>query len=230
LGTRLLLVARDDVSATAVLRVLDAVFSPAFAQLARPPLDHKLLEQPPELEWHAGTVRYLERNQPLIAGDAIDFLEKGASLAGALITATFFLWHWWRQRYRRRRDLGFEAYILKVTAVERQALRLETSAMLDLRELLRLQTELSQLKGEALEKFAEGELGGEELISGFVSHVNDARNYLTRLILHERESLEKQARHEKRSPEILWQQAVGEDLDLTAPERAPHGVLEELGP
>ncbi len=214
-GTRLLLVARADVDARAVERLLDAVFATEFSQTARPPLDTKLLEFAPELRWHPGTLDYLRRNQPLIAGDVVDFLEKGVSLTGAILGGLFFLWHWLRQRYRRRRDLGFGSYMAKVTAIERQALKLELGAMLDLKELVLIQAEISGLKSEALEKFAEGELGGEELMSSFLTHVNDARNYIARLILHERDSLEDQALSQNRTPQALWYEAVG---GWTAPE------------
>ena len=214
-GTRLLLVARADVDARAVERLLDAVFAAEFSQTARPPLDTKLLEFSPELEWHPGTIKYLQRNKPIIAGDVVDFLEKGVSLTGAILGGLFFLWQWLRQRYRRRRDLGFESYMSKVTAIERQVLKLELGAMLDLKELVHLQAEISRLKSEALEKFAEGELGGEELMSSFLTHVNDARNYIARLILHERDSLEDQAASQNRTPQALWTEAVG---GWTAPE------------
>lgn len=232
LGTRLLLVANTNVNPKAVRRVVETIFSPEFAQLARPPLDAKLLDLAPELEWHPGTLQYLERNKPLIAGDAVDFMEKGTSLIGALLGGVFFLWQWWKQRYRRKRELGFEAYMLKVTAIERQAHQFEVGAVLDLKELLRLQAELSQLKGEALDKFAEGDIEGEELFSGFVSHVNDTRSYLTRLILHERESLEKRARFERRSPEALWHEAVGDTPARRAPggDTTAAGFEGELGP
>ena len=52
-------------------------------------------------------------------------------------------------------------------------------------------------------------LEGEELISGFVTHVNDARNYLTRLILHERENLEEKAVAQHRPPEAVWSEEIG---------------------
>ncbi len=214
-GTRLLLVARADVDARAVERLLDAVFATEFSQTARPPLDTKLLEYSPELEWHPGTTKYLHRNKPIIAGDLVDFLEKGVSLTGAFLGGLFFLWQWLRQRYRRRRDLGFESYMAKVTAIERQVLKLELGAMLDLKGLVLLQAEMSRLKSEALEKFAEGELGGEELMSSFLTHVNDARNYIARLILHERDSIEDRASSQNRTPQALWNEAVG---GWTAPE------------
>ena len=94
--------------------------------------------------------------------------------------------------------------MLKVAAIEQQALDLEIGPTLDLRELLRLQVELNRLKNEALSRFAEGKLEGEALMSGFVTHVNDARDYLTRLILHERDNLENRAESERRSPSDLW--------------------------
>src|SRR5439155_1160007 len=75
-------------------------------------LDPALLDLPPELDWHDGTVAFRERNKPLIIGDAVDFLEKGTSLVGGLLGGGFFLWQWYRQRRRRRRELGFESYML----------------------------------------------------------------------------------------------------------------------
>jgi hypothetical protein len=145
----------------------------------------------------------------VIAGDVVDLVEKELSILGALLGALFFLGQWLRRRYRRQRDQGFQAYILRVTDIERRGMTLERAATLDLAELLGLQKELSVLKGEALDKFAEGILEGEELMSGFLSHVSDTRDYLTRLILHERELLEKQARHQGRESQILWHEALG---------------------
>jgi TRAP-type uncharacterized transport system substrate-binding protein len=230
IGTRMLMVARSDVDASAVVRILETIFSPEFASMARPPLDAGLLAPPPELPWHPGTLDFVERSKPLIAGDAIDSLEKALSIAGALLGGLFFLWQWWRQWHRRKQERGFEAYMLKVTAVERQALQLEVGAMLDLKELLRLQMELSQLKGEALEKLAEGELEGKELVSGFISHVNDARNYLARLILHERDNLEDFALRQDRSPEAVWNEALGEIPAIAAPTQLGPVTVEDLGP
>ena len=209
-GPRLLLVAHKSISPLAVRRVLEAIFSGEFAQYYRPPLDPSLLDLAPEYPWHLGTDEFREYHKPILAGDVVDLLEKTTSLAGAIAGALFFLWQWLRQYYRRKRELGFEAYILKVAAIEQKALDLELGAMLDLKELLRLQVDLSRIKNEALSRFAEGRLEGEALISGFVTHVNDARNYLTRLILHERDNLENRAQSENRPAEELWFETIGE--------------------
>lgn len=208
LGTRLLLVANKNVDPAVTERLLEIIFSSQIAQTAKPHLDDTLLQLPPELPLHRGTQLYLQRNKPLITGDVLDFLEKTITIAGPVLGGLFFLWQWFRQRYRRLRDAGFEHYIFKVTEIERRALQLEMTVAPDLRKLLQLQQELGRLKTEALAKFVGGELEGQELMSGFLAHVNDARNYLARLILHERDNLEEEARTQRRSLKSLWSEAL----------------------
>jgi hypothetical protein len=208
LGTRLLLVAHKDVSPEAIGRVLDVAFNTRFSRLAPPVLDPKILDVPSALPAHAGTRAYLDRNKPLIAEDVIDVLEKELSIAGVVAGALFFLWQWFRRQIRRRHDLGFGHYLRQVLDVERRAQELESSAEIDLAELLRLQHELGRLRCEALERFAAGELGGEELMSGFLAHAADARSYLTRLILHVRDNLEAEAQAQGRPARALWQEAL----------------------
>jgi TRAP-type uncharacterized transport system substrate-binding protein len=208
LGTRLLLVARKGVTAEAIQRLLEVVYGSPFAQAVQPAIDAKLLDLPPELPWHDGTTAYVRRNAPAIAGDVIDLLEKEISIFAALVGGLFFLGQWLRRRFLRRREEGFGAYIVRVAAIERRAMETERAATLDLGTLIGLQEELSRLKGDALDRFADGTLEGEELMSGFLTHVSDARDYLTRLILHQRELLEKQARHEGRTAQDVWRDVV----------------------
>jgi TRAP-type uncharacterized transport system substrate-binding protein len=207
-GPRLLVVAHEAVPSTAVRRILEAVFSREFAELTNPPLESSALASSPEYPLHRGTEEYVEYNKPLVAGDLIDLADKGISLLGGLLGGAFFLWHWVRQHYRRKRELRFESYMVKVAAIEERALALEMEASLDLKELLALQRELARLKNEALARFADGEVEGEQLMSGFVSHVNDARNYVNRLILHERDNIEERASKERRSTRALWDEAI----------------------
>ncbi len=109
---------------------------------------------------------------------------------------------------RRKRELGFESYMLKVAEIEQKALALEVQSMLNLKELLELQLELGRIKNEAISRFASGKLEGEALISGFVTHVNDARSHLTRLILHERDNLETRAQSQQRPAQELWTETL----------------------
>ena len=82
---------------------------------------------------------------------------------------------------------------------------------MELRSLLELQANLGRIKAEAMNRFTSGELEGEGLMSGFLTHVNDARDYLARLILHARTQIEKRARHKGISDRIAWEQALGHD-------------------
>jgi TRAP-type uncharacterized transport system substrate-binding protein len=210
LGTQLLLIARKDTAPAAIRRLLEVVFNSPFSQVLQPPAEARQLESSPELPWHEGSIEYVRRNSPLIAGDAIDLIEKEVSILGVLVGGLFFLSQWMRRQFRRRRERSFESYILRVAQVERRALALSRAPTLDLAALLQLQDELSQIKGEALERFAEGVLDGEELMSGFLAHASDARDFLSRMILHERENIEDHARAQRRPLEVLWNEAVGE--------------------
>ena len=212
LGTRLLLVSHDRVPPEAIGRLLEMVFASRFSQLVYPPLAPDLLSLPPELEPHAGTTAYLRRNQPLIAGDFVDMAEKWFSMVGVTAGGAVCLWQWLRRRTRLRQDRGFEAYIIKVADIERQGAAQELSAELYLPALLELRRALVQLKQEALEKFASGEIEGEALMSGFLTHASDASSYLTRLILHERDNLEDTARIQGRTAESLWDETVNRSV------------------
>jgi hypothetical protein len=210
-------------ASTTIRRLLEVLFNSPFSQGLQPPLDGRLLESPPELPWHDGTTQYIRRNSPLIAGDVIDLVEKEVSILGVVVGGLFCLIQWLRRRFRRRRERSFEAYIIQVARVEDRALALSREPTLDLAGLLQLQEGLTRIKGEALERFAGGELEGEELMSGFLVHISDARDFLMRLILHQRDNLEDLAREQRRSAEALWNEAVGERSSAPRDTRAVNG-------
>ncbi len=209
LGTRLLVVAHEDVPAAAVEQMLDAVFRTAFVQVARPALELSLLDLAPEFPAHPGNERFRERNKPLIASEMVDYLEKSLAIVATVLSGAFFLLQWSKSRTRRRRERRFETYLTKVVGIEQQALALEQLSKMNLRLLLDLQRELGRLKIEAVARFAEGQLEGEHLMTGFLTMVNDARNHITRLLLHERDNVEQQAEQERRSAEEVWNERIG---------------------
>jgi TRAP-type uncharacterized transport system substrate-binding protein len=208
LGTRLLLVAHKDVNAEVIGSLVDAIFTTGFVQVGKPALSPRLLELPPEFALHPGTVQYLRRTQPLIAADLMAWAEKAARIGAPTMVGLLSIWQWYRQRRLRQRESGFKHYMLQVTQIEQRVLELESAATLDLGTLLHLQQSLSHLKKKVLDQFAEGALEGKELMSGFLAVVNDTRNYLTRLILHERDNLKEQAHHEGLKVKDVWARAV----------------------
>jgi hypothetical protein len=182
LGTRLLLVAHRKVDARAVRRLLDTVYSTEFASTARPPLDAKLLELPPEFPWHAGTRVYLDRNTPIVSGVLMDSAQKGFAIFAAAASGLFVLWQWLRMRSQFLRDRGFREYLGAVTRVEEKARRIECGQADGRAQLSELSNELDRLKADALNRFTEGELAGHELLQCFLVQVKDVRDRVARLM------------------------------------------------
>lgn len=211
LATRTLLMARTTLDPDIVERLVSVVFESPFRNFDDPALDPALLSSTPEVNWHEGALRYMQRNKPLIADDLLDIADKEVSLLAAVFGGLFCLGQWIQRRLRQSRDAGFESYIMKVAALEQQVLDQEVKPQVDLPTLLDLRRELLALKNEALERFAAGQIEGEQLMSGFLTQVNDARDHLTRLILHERDNLEEIARDQGRDARTLWREATADE-------------------
>ncbi|GAB4459885.1 MAG: hypothetical protein OHK0029_23090 [Armatimonadaceae bacterium] len=189
-GTRLLLVAGKGVPEEAVARTLEVVLQSGYLRRANlPPVEEAQVGAGPEMPLHPGATRYLRRNNPLLTSDLVQDVESLRSFLVSAIVGGYLAW----RALRKRRYEGFDAYLAEVTALEKQALELEAEASLNLPELIAIRNRLSALKTEALEKFTDGHLRGEDLMSGFLAHVADVRNYLTALILAERERIAEQS-------------------------------------
>ncbi len=186
LGLRVLLVGRDDLDPDRVEEVLGLIFRTRFARLVRPKLDAAGMKGYSELPWHEGSLRYFHHDDPFITAESIDELEKTMTIVGTIAGGILVLWQWLRSRRAVERDRRFQVYLVKVSEIDRRALDYEIANTLEVASLVSLQRELGVLKNEAIEKFAEGEIGGESLLNGFLAHVNDSRDNITRLILHAR--------------------------------------------
>jgi TRAP-type uncharacterized transport system substrate-binding protein len=228
-GTRLILVAHKDVKPEIIGNLVDAIFTTGFVQVGKPALSPRLLELPPEFPLHAGTEQYLRRTKPLIAADLMAIGEKTARIGAPTMVGLLSIWQWYRQRRLRQREAGFKRYMVQVGQIEHRLLALESAATLDLATLLQLQQELSHLKKEVMDQFALGALEGKELLSGFLAVVNDTRNYLTRLILHERDNIKEQAQHEGLKVKDVWARAVG-TLGRSLPEPGTDQESRATGP
>jgi len=209
LGGRLLLVAHEDVPIDSVEFMLHVAFGSRFARLAEPHLHHSLLQLPPHLARHPGTLAYLRRDESLITNQSVDELSNTLSILGAIFGGAFFVRQWQRERARARRDETFAACILRVANVERRVAELELGATLDLESLAALERELLQLKSEALERFAAGELGDHTALATLLTPLNAARAHIGELILHVRDNLEERAETEGRTAQTLWVEAIG---------------------
>ncbi|MDX1933556.1 MAG: TAXI family TRAP transporter solute-binding subunit [Capsulimonadales bacterium] len=185
-GNRLLLVAADRVAPEAVRRTLEALRSPTFLHRANlPEIAEETLLRSPEMPIHRGATDFLHRNHPAFTSDDMQGLDSLRNLIASLLVGGYLLWRW----AVRRRYHGMELYMQEVAKVEKAAMAEEEKATPDLGELLYLRHRLSEIKAEALEQFGNGRLRGEELLTGFLTHVADVRAYVTALMLSERDRL-----------------------------------------
>jgi len=208
IGARLLLVANDALPDEAVERVLDVVYGARIAQLASPPLSSRALSRPSSLEPHEGTRAFLRRERPFLTDETMGTLNDSLGVIGALVGGSLFLWQWWRQRVLATRDQTFGTYILRVADIERRTAALELAAELELEPLAEMQRELLELKREALDRFADGDLGDQAALTDLLNPINSARDHIGSLILHIRDTIEDQAESEGRTATEVWEEAI----------------------
>jgi TRAP-type uncharacterized transport system substrate-binding protein len=182
LGNRLLLVAHENVETEAARRLVEVVYAGEFAKMVRPPLDPKLLDNPPEFPWHPGTSLYLQNNQPLVTKDMMEIYHKAVAILAAAASGLFVLWQWQKLRRESSRLDEFKDYFHRVTRLEEQARQEGWTGAQNLGGVLALQDQLVRLKTEALERFTEGDLQGKELLGAFVTHVQGVYDHLSRLM------------------------------------------------
>jgi hypothetical protein len=166
-------------------RLLESTYASEFGQIERPPLDPKLMDLPPEFPWHDGSLNYQKRNAPVLSGEVMDSTHKGLAIFAAAASGLFVLWQWVKQHGLLKRRDGFHGYITQVTRIEERVLESERCTPVAVGELVALRDQLSKLKTQALDEFARGELGANEMLAGFLVQVNDTRDYLARLILQQ---------------------------------------------
>jgi len=98
--------------------------------------------------------------------------------------------------------------VLETAANTMASVTSELSATLDLPKLIALQREVLQLKTEALERFAAGDLGSQTALSQLLEPLNSTRDQIGDLLLHVRETLEDRAAEQGRSEQAVWQDAA----------------------
>ena len=190
LGNRLLLVAHEDVETEVAKRLVEAAYSGEFAKMVSPPLDSKLLDNPPEFPWHSGTRLYLQNNQPLVSKDMMEIFQKSAAILAATASALFVFFQWQRLRNESSRLDEFKRYFHRVNRLEEQARQVGGAGHRNLSSVLALQDQLVHLKTEALDRFTAGDLEGKELLGAFVTHVQGVYDHLSRLIAADRGRVE----------------------------------------
>src|SRR5262249_26807363 len=156
------------------------------ARIIHPPLDAKLMDLPPEMPWHDGAELYRQRNRPVVSGDVMSLAQKGSAILGAALSGLVVLVGWLIGRRKARKAREFRKALNEVGRLDEEATSREERGNVSADELLALRGQLTQLRAAALDRYAEGELDDNELMSCFLAQVNSSRDHLTRLITRHR--------------------------------------------
>ncbi len=213
LATRMIAIASRSTRAEAVRRLLEALESERFLRRANLPRPDPALFLQPEFPLHPGTIGWMHRDDPLFTSDDVQGIESLRSFIVSLIVAFVLLYRWWRTR----RLHGLDTYLADAARIDRDAMLVEDAASLDLPRMLSLRSELGRVKTSALAAFSRGEIHSEELLSSFLVHCADVRQHLDRMILSERERMQKVARGRGEAEadvmRTLWAEALQEEHD-----------------
>jgi TRAP-type uncharacterized transport system substrate-binding protein len=174
----LILVAQDDADPEAVSFLLEAIYESPLTNAIRPPA---LKEQVSAFPRHAGTERYLHRDDPLLTPEAAYKFGTLAGGIGAFFSGVIAVYGFLRLRNLRR----FESYYREIGNIEMTArgLKHDPAAPTDVASLRsHLEERLATLKCEVLQDFAEGGLRGEGLMTGIIALINDTRESLAGMV------------------------------------------------
>ena len=231
LATRMIAIASRHTRPEAVRRLLEALESERFLRRANLPRPEPSLFLQPEFPLHPGTIGWMHRDDPLFTSEDVQGLESLRSFIVSLIVAFVLLYRW----SRTRRLHGLDSYLAEAARIDRDAMAVEDAASLDLPRMLALRGELGKVKTSALSAFARGEIHSEELLSSFLVHCADVRQHLDRMILSERERMQKLARGKGEAEadvmRALWAEALDEEHDdkqVVAHTRSPDGAVDGL--
>ena len=220
LATRMIAIANRDTSPEAVRHLLEALESERFLRRAQLPPPPEALMAQPEFPLHPGTIAWQHRGDPFLTSEDVQGIESLRSFAVSLIVAGVLLWRW----MRARRLHGLDTYLAEVARIDREALGIEEAPTLDLPKMIALRGQLGKVKNEALSAYQKGQIHSEELLSSFLVHCADVRQHLDRLIVSERENLQKNARRagegQAEAMRTLWADALAdahEDKEVVAP-------------
>jgi TRAP-type uncharacterized transport system substrate-binding protein len=174
----LILVAQDDADPEAVSLLLETIYESPLTNAIRPPA---LREQVTVFPRHAGTERYLHRNDPLLTPEVAYRFGTLAGGMGAFVSGAIALYGFLRLRKLRR----FESYYREIGQIEMIAAGLEDdpAAPNDAPSLQsHLEERLTTLKCKVLKDFAAGGLKGEGLMAGIIALINDTRESLAGMV------------------------------------------------
>lgn len=174
IGTRLLLVANQEVSREIGIKLLDTLYGgsqrddPLLSSLTPQALEHR-----PEFPWHPAAVAFKKRGEPLLTAEDIEGVENLRSFLVSVAIALFFLWRW----YQRRNSEGIERYMVNLQALENRAVVVPKE---DQEQMDQLYEELRIIKDDVIGKIGDGVIPANELTNALFLQFSEVARALDR--------------------------------------------------
>jgi hypothetical protein len=173
-GLRTLLVARANLPAAAVERVMQGVFETDFTKRVKPLSPREIATA---YKIHPTAEKYLDRDKPLITGKYFEMLSKFLSIVGAFSAGALSLYGYLRRR-RIRRPGEYLEEIRKIDALA-SGQQPDTELAVSPEVLARqVDMRLNQLKEQVIRDYCDNRVQGEMVLLSILSTLADSRSRL----------------------------------------------------
>lgn len=173
-GLRTLLVARANVPAATIKRVMQSVYETDFVRRVRPQSPREIAAA---YQIHPAAEAYLDRDKPLITGTFFESMSKLLSIFGAFSAGALSLYGYLRRRRIRRPG----EYLEEIRKIDAMASGQQDDANLPLSpDVLAQQVDarLNQLKEQVIRDYCDNRVQGEMVLLSILSTLADSRSRL----------------------------------------------------
>ena len=175
IGVRLLVVARKNLSSTAVRKLMATIFEGEF--------NHRITPKSPRdiatpYEIHPASVAYLDRDKPLIVNSILEWISEGLSIFGAFSAGALSLY----SLLRRKKSRNPSDYFTEIRLVERLAYEESSNYEECLQRqanLKQLEDRLIKLRHDLLEDVCEGRIKGDQVVANIMMLLMETRRSLS---------------------------------------------------
>lgn len=172
LGLRTLLIARSNLPAETVQRVMRSVFETDFAKRLLPLSPREFASA---YQAHPAAEQYLDRDKPLLTSKLFEAVSKFLSIFGAFSAGALSLYGFLRRRHIRRPGEYLEE-IRKIDALA-SGQRPETESPLPPEVLAHhIDTRLNQLKEQVIRDYCDNRVQGEMVLLSILTTLADSRS------------------------------------------------------
>lgn len=170
-GIPLVLVAHKDVPDQAVTHILSLIYSQPVQNVHQIP---KLSEVEPRYPFHPATIKYRDRDKPILRSELIDVTGRFAGVGGSLLGGLLALFGYYRWRRLQIFRAHFQTLlelenVIKGTAVDPQAPQKNEE------RLAYLNRQLDQLQRQAISDYCANRFYGDGVLDNLLAAIADVR-------------------------------------------------------